>query len=73
MLELVTGSLIGCITSIIITHFYYKKATSDLEQLKKDIKTEIENLSEIVNFIGQDAVQISEDTNLIRKQISNEP
>ena len=60
MWNTILGSIIGALTSLIITHFYYKKAGSELDEQTK-------MLGKIVNDSQELLESIAKDSEIIRK------
>ena len=70
MLELLIGAILGAIGSLVVTHYYYKISSRDLDKSISELKNEISQLKEITEFLSSTSNIIYEDTSTIRKHVS---
>jgi hypothetical protein len=67
MFELVFGALLGTVGSLIISHFYYRKSSQEMDALINSLQLKIEELAEIARVLEKSVSVVLDETGVIKK------
>ena len=67
MFELIIGGIFGAISSLLISHIYYKKSSNEFDEAIHILKNEISKLTEVSESLASVSEVIVEDTAVIRR------
>ena len=69
MLETILGAILGTITSVIITHIYYRRSSQELRAEVDALRAELTKLTNISNELQGYSEEILKTSELTKKHI----
>ena len=69
-LELLLGALIGTVSSILISHFYYIRSSKEFEDLISKLNKEIITLSDLVEEVQHSSFVMFDSVEVVKKSVT---